>query len=72
MPTDRTVYRYYFKVGRKIVHIGITGDIDIERYELQQKHNGKGRITQIGFRTTYEDARAWEAEELKKHKIAQH
>lgn len=28
MPTDRTTYKYHFKKGNKIVHTGITNDID--------------------------------------------
>ena len=28
MPTDRDTYKYHFKVGNRIVHTGITNDID--------------------------------------------
>ena len=58
MPTDRTVYQYHFKIGRKIIRAGITGDIDYREYELREQH-GKGKMKQIGWRTTYENARAW-------------
>ena len=28
MPVDRIAYKYHFKLGNKIVHTGITYDID--------------------------------------------
>ena len=28
MSTNRDTYKYYFKIGNKIVHVGITIDID--------------------------------------------
>lgn len=35
MPTDRTAYKYHFKIGNAIVHAGITNDID--RRELDHR-----------------------------------
>ena len=68
MPTGRTIYKYHFKKGNKIVHRGITNDIDRREAEHRSKHGlGKGHIKQVGFRTTREAALAWEKEQAKKH-----
>ncbi len=64
MPTYRDTYKYHFKKGNKIVHTGITNDID--RREAEHKNEpgwSKGHITQVGFRTTYDAALAWEREQ---------
>lgn len=61
MPKPRDFYKYHFKVGNKIVHGGITKDLE----EREQKHRQKwpkGHILQIGRRTTEEAARKWEKE----------
>ena len=62
MATSRTVYKYHFKLGNRIVHTGITRDIDRREAEHQQKP-GRGHIVQVGFRTTQEAALQWEAEQ---------
>ncbi len=59
MPTRNTVYQYHFKIGNKVIQTGLTGDIDWMEAELRDRHNGKGHMKQIGWRTTYEAARAW-------------
>ena len=53
-------YKYHFKVGNKIVIVGITGDLKRREQEHQQ-HRGwsKGRIKQVGERTTRDAAIAW-------------
>ena len=67
MPTNRIAYCYHFKVGNKIVEVGVTGDIVRKGYRLRRKSGWeKGRIKQIGIRTTVAYARAWEAAEAKK------
>ncbi len=54
----RTHFKYHFKVGNKILHGGITKDID--RREKEHKQNSPdGRIIQVGRRTTEEAARKW-------------
>ena len=64
MATSRTFYKYYFKLGNRIVHTGITRDIDRREAEHQQKSGwDRGHIVQIGFRTTQEAALQWEAEQ---------
>ncbi len=66
MPTDRDTYKYYFKKGSKIVHAGITYDLDRREAEHKKKHGwGKGHIKQVGFRTTRDAALEWEREQGK-------
>ncbi|WP_424947160.1 hypothetical protein [Candidatus Spongiihabitans sp.] len=61
MPTYRDTYRYYFKIGNKIVYAGLTNDIDRREVEHQSKRGwGKGHIKQVGQRTRYDVAREWE------------
>ena len=64
MATSRTIYKYYFKLGNKIVHMGITRDIDRREAEHRQKSGWEwGHIVQIGRRTTREAALQWEEEQ---------
>ena len=66
MPTDRGTYKYHFKKGNKIIHTGITNDIDLrEREHKNEPGQSKGHIKQVGVRTTYEAAFAWEREQEK-------
>ena len=58
----RTTYKYCFKVGNKVVHSGITNDL--ERREREHRRRWpNGRIEQVGRRTTREDAWRWEKEQ---------
>ena len=57
--TKRNYYKYDFKVGNKIVHSGITKNIERRELEHEQKWP-KGHIVQVGRRTTEEAARKWE------------
>lgn len=61
MPKPRDFYKYYFKVGNKIVHGGITKDLK-EREQAHRQKWPKGHILQVGRRTTEEAARKWEKE----------
>ena len=66
MPTDRVTYKYHFKIGNKIIHTGITNDIDRREREHKNKPGqSKGHIKQVGVRTTHESAFAWEREQEK-------
>jgi len=69
MPTYRDTYQYYFKMGNKIVHVGITCDPDRREAEIR-KHPGlsKGHIKEIGWRTTYNAASAWLQEQTRQGK----
>ena len=64
MAKTRDTYKYHFKVGNKIVHSGITDDLDRREQEHQQKWS-KGHITQVGRKTTEEAAREWEKDQEK-------
>ncbi len=55
----RDTYKYDFKVGNKIIHSGITNDLDRRGQEHQQRWP-KGHIVQVGRATTEEATRAWE------------
>ena len=61
MPKDRDTFKYQFKEGNKIVHRGITNDLDRREQEHQEK-TPSGHITQVGQRTTREAAEKWERE----------
>ena len=72
MPTDRDTYKYHFKKGNKIVHTGITNDIDRREAEHQSKPGqSKGHIKQVGLRTTRKAALEWEHEQKKQGKPVQ-
>lgn len=58
---NRDTLKYHFKQGHKIVHRGITDDLERREQEHQQKWPG-GHIVQVGRRTTEEAAREWESE----------
>ena len=61
MGKARDTYKYNYKVGHKIVHRGITDDLERREQEHQQKWP-KGHISQVGRQTTEEAAREWEEE----------
>lgn len=55
----RNNYKYDFKVGNKIMHSGITKDLERREVDHKQKWP-RGHIVQVGRRTTEEAARKWE------------
>jgi len=57
--TPRKTYKYVYKIRNKIVHGGITNDLDRREQEHKQKWP-TGHIVQVGRRTTEEAARKWE------------
>ena len=59
MRKPRNMYKYQYKVGKKIVHGGVTDDLERREREHQQKWPA-GHIRQVGRRTTEEAARKWE------------
>lgn len=66
MPTSRTTYKYHFKLGNKVVHTGITGDIDRREAEHQRTPGWeRGHIFQVGNRITHAAALEWESEQRK-------
>lgn len=66
MADKRDTYKYYLKIGRKIVRVGITKDLKRKEQELQQQLDEKARIVQQGRRTTRKAAQKWKTEQLKK------
>ncbi len=69
MSTNRDTYKYHFKKGNKIVHTGITNDVD--RREMEHKNKpgwSRGHIRRVGLRTTREAALKWEQEQVKQGK----
>ena len=69
MPTSRTTYKYHFKLGNRIVHMGITNDIDRREQEHRQMPGWEtGHIRQVGRRTTRDAALDWESEQRDKGK----
>lgn len=59
MANIRNTFKYHFKQGNRIVHRGITNDL--ERRESEHNNNyGSGRIVKVGNKTTREAALKWE------------
>lgn len=57
----RDTYKYDFVDKRgKILHSGITKDLERREPELKRKYGQTGHTRQVGRRTTEEAARAWE------------
>ena len=61
MGKPRDTYKCHFKVGNKIVHGGITNDLERREREHKQEYPD-GHIKQVGHRTTEEAAQEWEKE----------
>ncbi len=57
--SNRDTYKYDFKVGNKIVHSGITNDLERREQEHQNRWSN-GHIVQVGRKTTEDAAREWE------------
>lgn len=55
----RNYYRYHFIWRSKVVHRGITKDLERRQIEHRQRWSG-GWIKQIGPAVTHETALAWE------------
>lgn len=59
MSQPRDTYKYHLKLGNRIVHRGITTDLERREQEHQQEFPGS-HIVQIGLRTTHGGAVRWE------------
>ena len=65
MPGRRDTYKYHLKQGKKVVHRGVTNDL--ERRETEHKERfPDSHLEQVGRRTTREAALKWEREGGKK------
>ena len=67
MAEARDTFKYQFKVGKRIVHRGITSDLDRREAEHQRSRQpwANGHIRKVGNATTREAAQAWESEQKK-------
>jgi predicted GIY-YIG superfamily endonuclease len=59
MAKERDTYKYQFKVGNKIVHRGVTNDLNRREAEHKQRWP-EGKIKKVGKITTREKALEWE------------
>lgn len=59
----RETYKYHFKLGHKIVHTGITDDLQRRETEHKRDFGYSGHILQVGRRTTRDAALQWEREQ---------
>ena len=57
----RNTYKYRFWYGGKVVHHGITNDLERREGEHQRRWPG-GRVEQVGLKTTRSAAEEWERE----------
>ena len=58
---NRDTYKYHLKDGRRVVHRGITNDLERRESEHQEKFTGT-EFKQVGRRTTRDAALDWEQE----------
>ena len=63
MGQKRNWYTYEFKRGNKILHKGITQDLERREGEHQDNLDSKGHIKQVGSPKTEDGARDWEKEQ---------
>ena len=69
MSKPRDTYKYEFKKGNKVVHVGITNDLDRREQEHQRAHGwDRGHIRKVGRRTTRDAALLWETGQRRKGK----
>ncbi len=59
MVKQRDTYKYHLMIGNKIIHRGVTNDLTRRESEHKQRWP-EGHITQVGRRTTREQALKWE------------
>lgn len=64
MPRD--TFKYHFKKGNKIVHRGITNDLERREQEHKQTYGDDGHIKQVGHRVSRDSALDWERDQPKK------
>ena len=62
----RNTYKYHFKKGHKIVHTGITNDLERREEEHKRVYGENGHIAQVGRATTLDAALRWESEQAKR------
>jgi len=62
----RNTYKYHFKKGNKILHTGLTNDIERREKENQQTFGAGGHIKRVGNATTRDAALKWESEQTER------
>ncbi len=62
----RDTYRYHFKRGHRIVHTGITNDLERRESEHRRDFGEDGHILKVGSVTTMDAALKWEREQAEK------
>ena len=65
---SRDTYKYHFKKGNRIVHTGVTNDLDRREQEHKQDFGESGHIKKVGRATTHDAALDWEREQAEKGK----
>lgn len=64
MAKARDTYKYRVKDGNKIVHRGVTNDLERREAEHQARWPN-AKLEQVGRRTTREKALEWEREQYR-------
>ncbi|WP_367391882.1 hypothetical protein [Lewinella sp. LCG006] len=59
---NRNTNRYHIKCGNKILHRGITNDLERRHKEHRQRYGGDVIIVKIGPKVSRESALRWERE----------
>ncbi len=62
----RDTYKYHFKQGHRIVHTGITNDLERRETEHKKDFGDDGHIVKVGYATTKAAALEWEREQAAK------
>ena len=62
----RDSYKYHFKKGNRIVHTGITNNLERREQEHQERFGNDGHIKQVGRATTRDAALKWEREQAER------
>lgn len=61
MAGERDTHKYHLKQGKKVVHRGITNDLERREVEHQEQFPGS-HIELVGRKTTRDAALKWERE----------
>lgn len=67
-----TPNKYHLKKGNKILHTGITNDLQRRESEHQREYGSTVHIKQLGNRSTREAGYQWEQEQREKAKPVEH
>ncbi len=62
----RDTYKYHFKMGNKILHTGITNNLERREREHKQTFGNSGHIKKVGNATTRDEALKWETEQTRR------